>query len=148
MKIKVEIKDHDKIQMKLNKLSSKLIPSLFEILVDGAMKTRNEMITSMENSPPLGRKYPSRKKGKKWHIASLPGNPPRVDTGNLIASIIPDIREDELEVEVGSILFDPPYPLILEQPKEDGVRLLPRPYVWPALEKIKNDIMKAIVNIL
>ena len=155
LNIEVKIKDHDKVQLKLDRMKKNLVPILFQILVDNALKTRNTMIKSMEESPPLGRTYRSRKKGKMWHIASAPGYPPRVDTGDLIASIIPDVREGELEVEVGSIITSPPYPSYLEKgvdPLYGTQLILPRPYAWPALEavvpEIKNDITKAIVNLL
>jgi len=151
MELKVDIKDHDKVQIKLDKLSYKLVPSLFRVLVKGAMDTRNEMITSMQNSPATGRKYPSRRNDGTMHTASSPYFPPRPDTGDLIASIIPDVREDKLEVEVGSIINEPPYPIYLEKGSE-STNLEPRPYAWDALEKIfpqiKDDIINVIVNLL
>ncbi len=45
---------------------------------------RNEIALTMKNSPATGRKY---QRGKKVHIASSKGNPPRVDTSILWNSI-------------------------------------------------------------
>jgi len=160
LKISVDVKDHKKIAIKLGKISSRLKKNIFGILVEGAMETRNEMIESMKSSPPIGRKYPSKANSAIIHTASAPGYPPRPDMENLIASIIPDVRENEMEVEVGSIINNPPYPVFLEEPKGktdwsnlqalSKQQLLPRPFAWPALEKqgkvIESKIMQAIIK--
>tara|TARA_Y100000004_G_scaffold121708_1_gene136859 strand:- start:2316 stop:2744 length:429 start_codon:yes stop_codon:yes gene_type:complete len=41
----------------------------------------------MRNTPKTGREYP-RQQGKKTHIASSAGNPPAIDTGRLVNSIL------------------------------------------------------------
>jgi hypothetical protein len=64
-------------------------------LVEGANNIRNEMINLMRFTPKTGRRY---KRGKRWHIASSAGNAPAVDTGQLLRSIVMDVRPSEIEV--------------------------------------------------
>ena len=123
-------------------LGNVLNNTVMEELIASANDLRNEMIRSMEKSPATGRRY-RRTKDNRYHTASSPYNPPRRDYGNLIISLIPDIREDE--VEVGSIIEDPPYPFYLEE----GTKYMkPRPWADPALEtiqpKMESNIARAI----
>jgi len=117
-------------------------------LVAGANEIRNEIILSMRNTPKSGRLY-SRgysKKGKPvMHRASSPGNPPAVDTGDLLRSIIADARFTE--VEVGSIITNPPYPIFLEKgsPK---TRLEARPWLEPAFKKHEFGIRDSVRRVL
>ena len=123
-------------------LAKAMNDSVMEELIASAHDLRNEMAWSMEKSSATGKRY-KRTKDNRYHTASSPYNPPRRDFGNLIVSLIPDVRQDE--VEVGSIIEDPPYPFYLE---EGTKKMKPRPWADPALEKIspmmENNIAKAI----
>lgn len=80
-----------------------------------------------------GRVY---KKGKKIHIASAPGQPPAIDTGNLRASIQNKVGVRGLNV-IGEVGSDMPYSLYLEL----GTRTMAkRPYLMPAVRKDKHKI--------
>lgn len=115
------------------KLARKITDSIMEEFIASASDFRNEMIQSMEHSPKTGRRY-LRTKDNRWHTASSPYNPPRPDSGDLIRSLAEiDIRTEDMEVEVGSDITDPPYPFYLE---EGTVKMRPRPFIGPALEKI------------
>jgi len=107
---------------------------------------RNDSIRSMRKTLRVTRYKAglSRRKGKavtfnwmrggKVHIPSSPGNPPAVDTGDLVRSIKVDTRQGmvltDFEVEVGSNISKPPYPRWLE---EGTKRMKPRPWLWPAV---------------
>lgn len=104
-------------------------------LTSGAIEIRNEIVMSMRNSPAAGKRYRigTNKRGKGvYHRASAPGNPPRPNSGDLIRSIVMDVRW--IEVEVGSDITKPAYPAILEKgsPKTG---LLPRPWLKPAVDR-------------
>jgi hypothetical protein len=120
------------------------INRIMDQLVIGANDIRNEMITSMRQSPATGKKYTGGRGGKS-HIASSPGNPPRVDSGQLINSIVMDERF--FEVEVGSRITegDPPYPTVLEFGNEEGT-LKARPWAEPAFENKRLDIEANLID--
>lgn len=116
--------------------------SVMTELITGANDLRNNMIISMQKSPKTGRRY---KRGRRWHTASSPMNPPRPDYGGLIGSF--EMEASEKGVEVGSIIEDPPYPFYLEKGTK---KMDPRPFMEPALEdispKLETDIAKAIID--
>ena len=135
--------DTDRVLRRFSKRIQRLVlkdarRGILKELIIGANNIRNEAILSMKNSPPTGKRY---KRGSKWHIASSPGNPPRVDTGNLIGSIIMDARHNE--VEVGSIITDPPYPIYLEEGTD---KMAPRPWLEPAFDKNKGKIQRGVLQ--
>jgi hypothetical protein len=114
-------------------------------LIAGANDIRNDIIQSMRNTPKSGKLYSKGYKNKKGktvtHRASSPGNPPAVDTGDLLRSIIMDARFTE--VEVGSIITNPAYPKFLEygSPKH---KLEARPWLKPAVDRNEPRIQKAV----
>ena len=80
--------------------------------------------------PKSGRFYKVSKRGA-LHQASAPGEAPAVDTGNLRAGIKTD--------EVTPILFEVRVAAEYASYLEYGTRrMLPRPYVAPAIETIKS----------
>ena len=112
-------------------------------LVVGANDIRNTIISSMRDTPQTGQHY---KRGGKIHIASSPGNPPAVDSGELIRSIFYEVRN--MEVEVGN-LGGAPYYAALENgaviKRGTGVAVIePRPSLGPAVDKHKDDIVRNV----
>ena len=128
--VKVDTREVRKLANEIARSSGAAKQMVMVALVNAAMETRNEMIGSMKGTPKTGLPY---KRGKKTHIASSPGNPPAIDRGGLVRSIIPDVRPANLEVEVGSTIVDPPYPIFLE---EGTTKMAARPWIKPAYEKI------------
>ena len=57
----------------------------------------------------------------------------------MVKSVIFDVRS--MEVEVGSIITNPPYPRMLE---EGTSEMGPRPWLWPAIEEHGDDIIKDV----
>ncbi len=124
-----------------NQIENEAFPDIRQAVLEGAIETRNDIILSMRNSPATGKRYS--RGGGKVHIASSPGNPPRVDTGNLIGSIIMDDRVDEFEV--GSIISDPPYPEYLE----DGTKKMKaRPWLTGPFEVNKEKVERDVVRVV
>ncbi len=139
----IESKSLDKLNKDLNEIGGELFKTATEVpdvitrrLAIGANDIRNTIILLMRNTPKDGKVY---KRGKKKHIASSPGNPPAIDSGNLVASILFDVRD--MEVEVGSIINIPPYPTYLEEGTD---KMEPRPFLEPAVEKHKDEIVNDI----
>jgi HK97 gp10 family phage protein len=78
------------------------------------------------------------KRGTKIHYASKPGNPPAIDTGNLIGKILMSVKSSEVElgtnVKYGKWL-------------EEGTGSMePRPWLEPAIERNENKIMNNITK--
>lgn len=127
------------------KLVEKSLDRCMDILNEGAINLRNDIILSMRNSPPTGKLYT--RTSKKGHVvrhrASSPGNPPRPDTGALIRSIGIDTHPDY--IEVGSRITKPNYPLFLEQgtPKMEA-----RPWLEPAFKKEEPKLKRRLVMVL
>lgn len=93
----------------------------------------------MANSPATGRIY---RYGKVEHRASAPGEPPAVDTGNLINSGYATQKRLGLW-EVG---FTAEYAAPLEY---GTARIAPRPFLRPALEAYRQmfyDALRAVLG--
>ncbi|OGC76308.1 hypothetical protein A2619_05835 [candidate division WWE3 bacterium RIFOXYD1_FULL_39_9] len=131
--ISVKVEPDDKIiSIKLNKFNQKALDAVHYRLVWGANRIRNRMINLMRHTPKTGKKY---RRGKKWHIASSPGNAPAVDRGQLIRSIVMDEGIDYVEVGVKS---GAPYAAALEEGTSKAGRgrktkILPRPFLKPSV---------------
>jgi len=111
--------------------------SVLQALVMGANEIRNSVIDSMFREKKSGKFY---KRGSKEHQASAPGQAPAVDMGELARSIIFDVREQSLEVEVGA-KAGAPYAKFLEF---GTAKMKPRPFLGPAVEKNTLDIINMV----
>ena len=111
-------------------------PSRVEHYLDGVAETIvNEMKDSMLSSPASGRAY-DRGKGRV-HIASIPGQPPRVDMGTLINSL----KWRRVGSLMRRISDGVEYGIFLEMGRD---RVQPRPFVRPVFDawrvKFADDI--------
>jgi hypothetical protein len=79
--------------------------------------------------------YP-RQQGKKTHNPSMPGNPPAIDTGELVKGVLFDVSDDKFEI--GDI---PDYGMYLEKAKDEKRR---RPHIEPAYKKHEKEIVKKL----
>lgn len=148
MNIKIEVPNFEKILVTFQNLPGKINDNVIAALVDSANDLRNEMIDSMEKSPPTGYKY---KVGGKIHTASSPGYPPRRMNGDLIASFDLDIDPIKGTVEVGSNITNPPYPKYLEEgvgSPSEVYFIAARPYMQPAVNKLKPQMEKRVLDAL
>lgn len=136
----VEVKpDPAKLIIALKVFNQESLEAVKFRLVEGANAIRNNMILGMQRTPKTGKKY---KRGKRWHIASSPGNRPAIDTGQLLRSIVMDVRIDEVEVGVKS---GAPYAKYLE---EGTKKMKARPFLAPAIaEEIPGIERKILMDI-
>lgn len=91
----------------------------------------------MGTSPP-GREY--KRGAERVHVASQPGYPPNVDTGNLQSSLSYDVRGDVVEIHGAE------YAIHLEFGRdEEGATA--RPFIEPAVDNIDaQSIIAAIIE--
>lgn len=75
------------------------------------------------------------------HMASLPGQAPNSDTGELVRGIQVEVKDGDVYVGVES--GQDQKAMALEFGTTDG-RLLPRPFLFPSLEESRADIEKLI----
>lgn len=128
----------------------KAVQAVKEELEETAIKIRNTIILSMQNTIKRGNSGDLRKtkkgldgKRRKIHRPSMPGFPPAVDTGNLLRSIKMDVRSARgFEVEVGSDIKKPEYPTFLELGTD---KMAARPWLKPAVESNTKDLEKRIL---
>lgn len=138
--ITIEVKpDPIRVIASLKGFNQEALDAIHFRLVEGANAIRNNMIYGMQRTPKTGKRY---KRGKRWHIASSPGNPPAIDTGQLLRSIAMDVRIDEVEVGVKS---GAPYARYLEEGTKKTNKLKPRPFLAPAVEEEVPKIERRIL---
>ncbi len=155
----IETKALTKLNKDLNKIGEELFETARKVpdvitrrLAIGANDIRNTIILSMRDTPKDGKTY---KRGKKKHIASSSGNPPAIDSGELVRSIIFDVQD--MEVEIGSA-GGAPYAEALEFGSTDwsllggATKMAPRPWLEPAVKKhskeIVNDIGESVFELI
>lgn len=126
-----------KIQLRLEEFNQKSLDLIYYRLVWGGNKMRNSWINKMRRTPKTGRKY---KRGKKFHIASSPGQPPAVDTGQYMRSLVIDNRADMVEVGVKS---GAPYAKWLEQGTD---KIEARPVMEPVANAWIPRIQRRIID--
>jgi len=158
----VEVKDFEKIRIRLDDMSRHLTEELLDELEDGALQIRNRIIRSIQQSPAdPSRPYTA---GGKKAYRSQPGKPPKVDTGAMLASIRSHskIGKDKAEIRVGSWLNKTKgakYPAYLESgtrgvllSKRSGARgaggMKARPWLEPAMEKEWPGIKRRLSEIM
>ncbi len=106
-----------------------------DILIAGAIDIREYIIESMRITPKASYGF---KRGDKTHYPSKKGNPPAIDSGELVRSITFDARK--FVVEIGADK-GAPYAKILEDKKGKN-----RPWLQPAIDIKKFKIKMAILN--
>ncbi|MBU1621803.1 MAG: hypothetical protein KKF27_21985 [Gammaproteobacteria bacterium] len=146
-----------KLNKELNRIGNELfdkgkkLPGPINIELNlGATKIRNTIIKSMRDTPKTGRHYRRGKSGKA-HIASSPGNPPAIDYGELVRSIMYDVRDMELEAGVAG---GAPYAVFLEGGTYEfsekhmlaSEKMESRPFLGPAVEKHYKEIISNVGN--
>jgi len=131
-----------KLNKKLDEVGKKIQKTVAEIpdvvtqeLAIGANDIRNTIIASMQRGKKTGHPY---RRGNKIHIASAPGEAPAVDYGELLRSIMFDVRHMEVEVgnEAGA-----PYGVFLEKGTE---HIEPRPWLEPAANEHFGGILSRV----
>ena len=135
MSVKVKVKNIGK--EKLKKYERTLESKLKQIMSASGDLIRNEAIQSIMSGSKGGRTY-EKYNPRRTHIASSDGQPPASDTGFLVSNIKRFIDGDGLGGEVRSRAF---YSKFLEFGTS---KMLPRPFMFPALEKNRQKIITRI----
>ena len=137
----IDTKSIQKLNQDINKISRELLKVHGELrgTVNKALflefnAVRNYIITSMRNTKRSEKSY---KRKSVEHHPSLPGNPPAIDTGDLVKAILYDIYN--MEARVG-LVGGAPHGVFLET-KEGAGR---REWLKPAVEANKEKIIKKI----
>lgn len=149
MTVGISAKEVDKV---INALKEKIKGVQTEegkAVAKACLVVQREIQTSMTNTPTNGSVSYYTHNKKIPHHPSLPYNPPAVDTGTLRRSISIEVDEENLKGKVGSVLANPPYGAYLELAEYGSSKMLPRPWLKPAMEKTKADveeILKAAVK--
>ena len=92
-----------------------------------AQMVKAESILSMQRSPATGNVNPV-----TGHIASSPGNPPRIEHSTLVNSIDTS-KVSDMAYEVGT-------PVLHGRKTEFGIGILPRPWLRPAMLLVQGGI--------
>ena len=115
-------------------LTQELVGKVDAVCEETALRVLTGAQEAIRNPPKTGRIY---KYGKVSHQASAPGEAPATDTGALAANA----KTEQQKPAMWEILFFQDYAAALEfgTPK-----MLPRPYLRPAVEAVKDRFVKAL----
>jgi len=137
MKIDFEMHGLDNAIIRVRDIDDSANQTVLKALEAGAFKIRNRILQAMKRTPRTGRAY---RRGKRWHIASSPGNAPARDMGELMSHIM--VKSRMLEVEVGATAGAPYYKFL-----EFGTRkMAQRPSLLPAINEEWPGIEQDIIN--
>ena len=137
MKLEIKVKGVKKALQSLKALEKDLEEPFREVIKGGGQLIRGEAIKSIQTGPKSGRTY-EKYNPRRTHKASAPGQPPASDTGFLVNNIKRKIDADKMGGEIASRAF---YSKFLEFGTS---KMLPRPFMFPALEKNRQKILKRI----
>lgn len=132
-------RDLSKIGRELIKNASRVEGAVARVLTIQGNAMRNHIIESMRKSPPdTAVIYRKGKNRNIIHHPSMPGNPPRVDSGELVRSILFDVERYSLEIGVagGGI-----YGKWLE---EGTSKMKARPWLEPAAKIFEAQILDGV----
>jgi HK97 gp10 family phage protein len=131
----IEIEGLDELLANLETLKTTYSKEIMTAMVKGGNAVRNTAIQSIQSKSSGRTVTRTREGGERYtHIAAAAGAPPNTDTGALVRSINVNIQPDA--VFVGSSLEYAPW-------LEFGTaRMLPRPWLNPALEENRRRIEK------
>jgi HK97 gp10 family phage protein len=139
--VKTIIVGQIEISKKIKNISKKGKQLIQHAVFKGVADVEKEAKKSIQRGSPSGRVY-ERYNPRRTHQASAPGQPPASDTGFLVNNIKRKMDTDNMGGEVASRADYSKY-------LEFGTsKMLPRPFMFPALEKnrkkIKSRIEKAM----
>ena len=140
-----EVQGVDELRANLAAMKIKFGNDIAGALVKGGRIVQSATIKSIQKREGAGRAVIRKHKGQKayTHIASLEGQAPNSDTGELVRGIQMEVKEDDVFVGVEKSQDDKA--LGLEFGTTDG-RLKPRPFLYPALEKNRDKINKLVFD--
>lgn len=139
--IDIDIRGVKEIQSFLKEFGEKGRQIIDDELRIIAINLRTDMIKSMRESPAgksfvHGRIYRSSVSRAK-HIASMPGYPPRIDSGNLINRLFVDSGDGFSRLYTENVEY-------VKYLEEGTSKMKPRPFIAPAIER--SNWQQHIVN--
>jgi HK97 gp10 family phage protein len=135
--IKATVVGSVEIQANLNKISTAAKQLISHAVFKGVADVESEAKKSIQRGGKSGIVY-QRYSPKRTHRSSAPGEPPASDTGYLVNNIKRRMDSDKLGGEVRSRAD---YSKYLEYGTS---KMMPRPYMFPALEKHRGKITQRI----
>lgn len=140
-----DVQGVEELQRNLAALKNNFTDNIAKALVKGGRLVQSATVKSIQKKEGSGRNVIRKHKGQKAysHIASLEGQAPNSDTGELVRGIQMEVKEDDVFVGVEKSQDDKA--LGLEFGTADG-RLKPRPFLHPALEKNRDKINKLVLD--
>ena len=138
MEATINVKNLDKVLGQLKKLNKQLEPDFQEIVKGGGQFIRGEAIKSIQSGAKSGIVY-EKYNPRRTHRASAPGEAPASDTGNLVSKII--VKQKTKNIT--NVESNANYSAFLEYGTS---KMQPRPFMFPAFEKSKKPIAKAVFN--
>jgi len=132
---------------KLEKLETAVLGPIQKAIATSALIITNDARASMPPSRGGATRTIYRDGSQVEHTASAPGDPPTVDTGELVANVIFDIDEDGMGADIGTNVLHGAYMELGTSEVEA------RPWLFPAFERGKaghirrtkkaiNDVLK------
>lgn len=122
----------------LQKLVTENEEGMKRVLIGGANAIKEDARLSMALSPPIGVRYGD-------HVASAPGNPPRIDSGDLEKAV--RVMKDPVMVGVPKSSGQGQKAVWMEFGTSD---IEPRPFMKPAWErgipKLRNNVLKFLIR--
>lgn len=115
-------------------------PEGFMRAIDGSLAVRMEQAAGYVEREVKR----SMKGGGDPHVPSRPGEPPRVDTGELRRSIHHKVEVKRSSIR-GYVIAGAPYARALELGYAPG-NLLPRPYLRPALRRSQPGLVRILLG--
>lgn len=136
MDIKINVKNLKKVMSQLGRLNQDLEVPFQEVVKGGGQLIRAEAVKSIQSGAKSGIVY-QKYNPRRQHRASAPGQAPASDTGNLVSKIrVKQKDKNTTQVESGA-----DYSAYLEYGTS---KMLPRPFLFPAFEKSRGKIAKAV----
>ena len=135
--IKATVVGSVEIQANLNKISTAAKQLISHAVFKGVADVEKEAKMSIQRGGKSGIVY-QRYSPKRTHRSSAPGEPPASDTGYLVNNIKRKMDMDKLGGEIRSRAA---YSKYLEYGTS---KMMPRPYMFPALEKHRGKIKTRI----
>lgn len=121
----------DKHLTRLRDISANIEPNTINLLLEMGELVRQEAMASIREGTVRG----------PGHIPSLPGHPPKGDTGRLELGIDVELRRSDKTVNV---ISRAPYSAALEFGTS---RIAPRPFLRPALQKHRSRFVTGMAMI-
>ena len=138
MQINIKVSNLKKAMAQIKTLQKDLEPDFQEVVKGGAQLIRGEAVKSIQSGAKSGIVY-EKYNPRRTHRASAPGEAPASDTGNLVSKIT--VRQDGKDKT--NVESNADYSAFLEYGTS---KMQPRPFMFPAFEKSKKPIAKAVFN--